>query len=185
MDYNSFNDEQLASFAVKNESYLVPLITRYKRRLFNYVRIFSRLSEDDIEDILQSTFIKVYYNLNDFDKNLKFSSWIYRIAHNETINFLRKNRKPGNVFCEFMETVPFEGNLAEDLDLILQKERVSQILCLLDDKYREVLVLKYLEQRDYKEISDILRKPMGTVATLVNRAKKQFKEKYQTYVGKN
>jgi len=45
----------------------------------------------------------------------------------------------------------------------------------LDDKYKEVLVLKFLEEKDYKEISDILQKPLGTVATLINRAKKQFK----------
>jgi len=55
-------------------------------------------------------------------------------------------------------------------------QKVAQVLEELDDKYQEVLILKYLEDKNYQEISDILKKPMGTIATLLSRAKQQFKK---------
>ncbi len=179
------SDEQLVVLALKDQAHFVTLVSRYKRRLFDYLKFFCRLSDDDVEDILQSVFIKIYYNLNDFDGDLKFSSWAYRIAHNEAVSFLRKKKKTTDIICDFIENLPHISNLSEELDLTLEQKNVSQALCLMDEKYREVLLLKYFEQKDYKEISDILRKPMGTVATLINRAKKQFKDKYQIYAGKN
>jgi len=60
------------------------------------------------------------------------------------------------------------------MDQNILKEKTSAVLDGLDPKYREILVLKYFEEKDYNEMSDILKKPMGTIATLVNRAKKQF-----------
>lgn len=185
MSEEYLSDEQLAVLALKDQTHFVTLVSRYKRRLFDYLKFFCRLSDDDVEDILQSVFIKIYYNLNDFDGDLKFSSWAYRIAHNEAVSFLRKKKKTTDIACDFIENLPHSSDLAEELDLALEQKNVLQVLCLMDEKYREVLLLKYFEQKDYKEISDILRKPMGTVATLINRAKKQFKDKYQTYAGKN
>jgi RNA polymerase sigma-70 factor (ECF subfamily) len=67
-------------------------------------------------------------------------------------------------------------DLAKALERKYTGEEVRSVLNDMDERYREVLVLKFLEEKDYKEISDILEKPMGTVATLINRAKKQFKE---------
>jgi RNA polymerase sigma-70 factor (ECF subfamily) len=67
-------------------------------------------------------------------------------------------------------------DLAKELERKYTGEEVRSVLDDMDERYKEVLVLKFLEEKDYKEISDILEKPMGTVATLINRAKKQFKE---------
>ncbi len=68
----------------------------------------------------------------------------------------------------------FDINQSIDADLLSQD--INRMLNKLDKKYQEVLILKFLEGKSYKEISDILKKPMGTVATLVNRAKKQFRD---------
>jgi RNA polymerase sigma-70 factor (ECF subfamily) len=134
-----------------------------------------------VEDTLQDVFISAYKNLNDFDQDLKFSSWIYRIAHNKVISHFRKiTARPKTVTYEgdgqLLNILASSEDLAKELERKYTGEEVRAILKGLDEKYREVLVLKFLEDKDYKEISDILEKPMGTVATLINRAKKQFKE---------
>ena len=69
-----------------------------------------------------------------------------------------------------------EFNLLEELNKSLDKVKIKEILSKMSLKYREILILKFLEEKNYEKISDILRKPKGTVATLINRAKKEFKQ---------
>ncbi|MCD4760747.1 RNA polymerase sigma factor, partial [bacterium] len=150
-------------------------------KLLRYIRRISGLNIEDAEDVLQDVFIKVYQNLNSFDTSLKFSSWIYRITHNQVIsNFRKKQARPQEISGDnelILNNIVSDLDMGRDIDLGYARENIDKILNSLDIKYREVLVLKFLEEKEYKEISDILKKPMGTVATLLNRAKKQFREK--------
>jgi len=179
--YLEKTDEELVTLTLQNNKYYLYLMERYEKKLLRYVMRISSLRKEDAEDVLQETFIKTYKNINDFDVSLKFSSWIYRIAHNETINFLRKNRvlknAINNAFNEGeVEELISEINQEEEFESKILKDRVQDVLNKMNEKYKMVLVLKFIEEKDYKEISDILQKPMGTVATLINRAKKQFRE---------
>jgi RNA polymerase sigma-70 factor, ECF subfamily len=173
-------DSELVELSLKNQEYFYCLILRYEKKLFNYIRRISASSKEDIEDILQDVFISVYKNLNDFDNNLKFSSWIYRIAHNKTISQWRKSSsRPKTVSGDNEENGLFnfissEEDIVKDLEKKCSAKEVKSIIFKLDEKYKDVLVLRFLEDKDYKEISDILKKPMGTVATLISRAKKKF-----------
>jgi RNA polymerase sigma-70 factor (ECF subfamily) len=132
---------------------------------------------------LQETFIKTYKNLNGFNQSLTFSSWIYRIARNEALNYLKKHKnKHLSLEAEDHENIALINILASNEDIQLKvsnKEtaaRVREVLNLLRDDYREVLVLKYLEDYDYNEISAILKRPTGTVGVLISRAKEAFKQ---------
>ncbi len=153
--------------------------------MFIYIKRLAKISDGDAEDILQEVFIKTYENLNDYDTDLKFSSWIYRITHNHTISFYRKNKKASQTLSledntMLLEKIKSEFNLKDKIHNKIhnkiQKEEISHLLSKLDKKYRDVLILKYLEDKNYREISNILRKPMGTTATLLNRAKEKFRE---------
>ncbi|MBU4332335.1 sigma-70 family RNA polymerase sigma factor [Patescibacteria group bacterium] len=180
-DHESKTDEELVALTLENQGYFLYLIKRYEKKLLNYIIRISGVSKEEAEDILQETFIKIYQNLNDFDTSLKFSSWAYRIAHNQTISNHRKNKaRPQNIFLDpendFLENLASDLDLKQEIDLDFLKKNINEILARIDEKYREILVLKFLEQKSYKEISDILKKPMGTVATLINRAKEQFRE---------
>ena len=179
-------DNELAALTLENEENFLYLMERYEQKLLRYVRRFTGVSHECAEDILQESFFKIYRNLNDFDTNLKFSSWAYRITHNEAINYIRKHKnktdKNVSIDAESDDTMSLLEVLSSDDDVQIAaqskelQEKVRQILKKLKKKYQEVLILKYLEDQDYAEISDILKKPMGTIATLMNRAKKQFKE---------
>lgn len=174
-------DNELVKLSLENEDYFYCIITRYEGYLLHYIRRISSSSLEDAEDILQEVFMSVYQNLNDFDESLKFSSWIYRIAHNKTVSAWRKMKsRPKSISTDedsdLFNFIASDEDILRDLEKKCDAKKLRLVLNKIDEKYRDVLVLKFLEDKDYKEISDILKKPMGTVATLMNRAKKQLRQ---------
>lgn len=150
---------------------LTTLIDRYQEPLLRYVRYLGATHQDD--DIVQETFIKVYQNINSFDKTKKWSSWLYRIAHNTAVSTLRSHRfhLPWEEYLDsFVKIDP-----VDNIDGDLKKDQVKKCLSQLPLHYREPLALYYLEDKTYLEIMDILRLPMGTVSARINRAKKQMR----------
>jgi len=175
------SDEDLAALALKEKDSYGLLVERYEKKLARYIARLSGIGYEDVQDVLQEAFIKAYINLNDFDPRLKFSSWIYRIAHNETVTYLRKkNSRPKTVdfqaSFEILETIQDDLDLVEQIDRKFLRENLDKMIGSLDRKYREPIVLKYLEEKNYQEISDILKIPMGSVATLISRGKKRLRE---------
>ncbi len=178
---NQKSDTDLIHLALKQPDDFSYIVERYEKKLARYIKRIAGLNNEDIQDVLQDIFIKVYQNLNAFDSSLKFSSWIYRITHNEIISRWRKVKaRPKSVGGDEIEI--FLHNIASDLDIEKEinnkdlQNNIRRVLNKMDFKYREVLILKFLEEKSYEEISDILKKPTGTVATLINRAKKYFKK---------
>jgi len=173
-------DEQIVVLTLKNQDYYLCLMKRYEAKLLNYILKISNINREDGEDILQEVFIKAYQNLNDFDLNYKFSNWVYSIAHNITISAFRKKKvRPQTLSWENKDL----NNLLEATltieDKNLQKLNYKNLLTKINQlpvKYKDVLILKFVEGKDYQEISDILHKPMGTIATLINRAKITLKQ---------
>ena len=174
-------DEELVALTIENQDFFSCLVDRYSEKLTRYIMRISASTREDAEDLLQEIFVKAYRYLNDFNQSLKFSSWIYRIAHNQVISQWRKTKSRPQVIKfeadeDFLKFIANDENLALDTERKLESEEVRQLVDVLDEKYREVLILKFIEGKDYKEISDILKKPLGTIATLINRAKKQLKK---------
>lgn len=181
-DISEKTDEELVALTLENPDIYALLVERYEEKLLRYVMRISAGTREDAEDVLQDVFLSAYKNLNDFDQELKFSSWIYRIAHNKVISHFRKvTARPKTMTYEgdtqLLNILASDEDMQRDLEKKYTIDEVRDVLDTMDERYREVLMLKFLEEKDYKEISDILEKPMGTVATLINRAKKQFKEK--------
>lgn len=167
--YEKFTDEEIVE-KVRSEDrelYAV-IIKRYQNKLLRYSK---NLIKDEFRaiDIVQDSFIKAFVNLNGFDVKNKFSSWIYRIVHNETINVLKKNQKETNLPEDF--DTSSDENIQDEFE---QKEIISKVEKCLGEMpilYSEPLSLHYIEEKSYEEISDILRIPMGTIATRISRAK--------------
>ncbi len=175
------NDIELIQLTLKDKDFFTCLVKKYEQPLLRYIRRISAFNTEAAEDILQEVFIKVYQNLNEFDQTLKFSSWLYRITHNQTINHYRRlKNQPQGIYqtddTEELNRLASQINIEREINNRLNGKIINKVLACLDIKYREVLILKFLEEKSYQEISDILKKPMGTVATLINRAKKQFKQ---------
>lgn len=180
-------DNQLVELTLANQDNFLYLMKRYEGKLLSYILRISNIDRDEAEDVLQDVFIKTYKNLNNFDPDLKFSSWIYRITHNQVISNYRKiqarpQKYTFDVDDKILNNIASDFDIVKAVDITLLRHNVSEILNNLDEKFREVLILRFLEQKDYREISDILKKPMGTVATLLNRSKKAFRKELEKHL---
>ncbi|MDD5376521.1 MAG: RNA polymerase sigma factor [Candidatus Gracilibacteria bacterium] len=158
------------------------IIDAYEGKLIRYIMGISGYSYEDAENILQEVFLRVYRHINEYDEQWSFSSWIYRIAHNTTVDEFRKNKKSmGNIsidddgYYAIIQSIT-DGNSPEK-DLLKKdtKDCVQNAISHLSNEYREAILLRYIEGYSYEEISDILRIPLGTASTIVNRAKKQLR----------
>lgn len=185
-DIQGKTDEELVKLALADRDDFLHIVRRYQSKLFGYIRKITDVSAEDAEDLLQEIFLKAYLNLNDFDIGLKFSSWIFRIAHNEVISAYRHNRaRPQHNALPLDETlaenIVADFSLNRQVDAAILKEKVAAVLERIKKEYREIIILKFLEEKSYLEISDIIKKPMGTVASLMNRAKKDFIKAYEQF----
>lgn len=174
-------DEELVALTLKDQNFLVCLTRKYEKKLLSYILRISNVPKEEAEDILQDVFVKVYYNLNSFDKELKFSSWIYRITHNQVISNFRKTKARAEMITsdirdEIINNIASEFNVKEEIDYKIFREKIKRLLNNIDNKYKEVLILYFLEEKSGQEISDILKKRIGTIYSLISRGKKILKK---------
>jgi RNA polymerase sigma-70 factor (ECF subfamily) len=174
------SDEELVTLTLRERHHYGLLVERYETKLTRYIRRLGVRTHEDQQDVLQDIFIKAYRNLNGFDTNLSFSSWIYRIAHNEAISWYRKIsvRPEGHLIAESEDVLTLVTSKEPDAEVTFDQginaEMLNKALHAIDEKYRTVLVLRYFEHKEYEEISDILQIPVGSVGTLLHRGKKQL-----------
>ena len=183
-------DTELLEQTQQDKDAFLCLVERYEKKLLRYIQRISYFSSEESEEILQEGFFKAFQNLHSFDPDISsFNSWIYRIIHNETINQIRKKQsrplllslfqKQDDSDDEEMIEIPDDFDLEKEFE---QKEKqiyIRKLIQKLSEKYKTILVLKFLEEKSYEEISDILKIPQGSVATRINRAKSKLKELIQ------
>lgn len=184
---DNLSDEELVRRTLSDRDEFLHLVERYKSRLLSYIRRLTSANQEDAEDILQEVFIKAYLNLNGFKPDLKFSSWIYRITHNQVISQHRKLKARPEGYLTTLEdgavrALMTETDVVSEFDVEMTKGKVAAALVKLPEKYREIIILRFFEDRDYQEISDIMKKPLGTVASLLSKAKQALKKQLASQV---
>ena len=154
------------------------LMRRYEGKPARYGRQFLQ-SHDQIEDGVQEAFIRAYQNMHGFDATLRFSPWLYRIAHNVFANMLR-TRSRSRVFAMDLDAlVPhaaYEDPAERERDVADMRRAIEAGMEHLRPDYREILVLYYTEDLSYQEIADVLRIPVGTVGVRLSRARAALKK---------
>lgn len=181
MDILDPTDEALAVRVQRGESESFgDIMRRYQPKLTRYgSRFLAR--EEDIQDLVQDIFVKVYRNIQDFDSAQRFSPWIYRIAHNTFVNELRrKSSAPISLpdFDLFLMHTPSDESADDLSERESLKRLVESGLSNIPPKYREILVLYFMEELSYKEIADVLHIPVATVGVRMMRAKHALKQEY-------
>ena len=150
------------------------LMQRYEQKLLRYV-VFLIHDEVAAADIVQDTFIKAYQNLKSYKPAYKFSSWIYRIAHNETMNAVKRNRHQSGADIDLLPELSYDPKIAEQIDAHLLQASVQDCLSKLEPKYREIIQLIYFEEMKYEEASEVLHVPTSTVGVWLKRAKEKLR----------
>lgn len=178
------SDEDLIERFQNGDLYAFDLIVkRYKNQLLNFVYRFLGNAEE-AEDLVQETFLRVYRNRKAYQKVAKFSTWIYTIAGNLAKTELRK-RKRRKFFSisdlgynEKDYDISDEAyNPEKDVDGRMKEEIIHKEIDALSPKFREVILLRDVQQLSYEEISQIVNIPLGTVKSRVNRGRLKLQEK--------
>lgn len=175
------SDQELVAATLRDPKAYAVLVRRYELVLKRYVTRLLGYKSQYVDDVLQETFLKAYVNLNDYDQTRAFSPWIYRLAHNQAMSQLRRNRAGPRLISgadgqRILENVADGSDVQEKLDVARREEKLIAAVASLDPRYRDVIVLRFLEEHSYEDIADILHLPMGTVATLVSRGKERLRK---------
>ncbi|MCK4236341.1 MAG: RNA polymerase sigma factor [Candidatus Krumholzibacteria bacterium] len=164
------NSELVASALRENENAFRKLIEKYNPVVYSVVRGIMG-NHADAEDTVQEIFIKVYRGLGAFRGDSRLSTWIYRIARNEAINASARIKSSFRPIEEANGLGSERPNPHECYEKKKTSEQLEMLLSKLDENYRVALKLRYMGERSYSEIAEIMDIPIGTVKTYIHRAK--------------
>ena len=184
-DVSVLADYELVSTAIAGrEAGFEELVRRYQRPIAAY--IYRMVGDYDAAlDLTQEVFIKVYNSLSRYRSEFKFSTWIYKIAHNAAIDFLRRHAVrgqalAGGVDADRREAVVETRRLTPEQESE-RKERRSEIetvVQLLPSPYRELIVLRHSQDLSYDEIAEVTGLPLGTVKNRLFRAREAMRDEF-------
>ncbi|MEI0739044.1 RNA polymerase sigma factor SigW [Paenibacillus sp. JTLBN-2024] len=181
-------ENRLTKLALKGDQRaFAEIVELYKDKIYHLAyRMLSNRHE--AEDIVQETFLRVYRNLDRYDQNQKFSTWIYRIATNLCIDRLRKKKPTYSLDAEMNDQegmdgysmIPSDNRTPESEALLSETQQIIyQAIDSLPAKYKSVMILRYLQDLSLQEISDVLGMPVTTIKTRVHRGREFLRKKLE------
>ncbi|MGC2237316.1 MAG: sigma-70 family RNA polymerase sigma factor [Pyrinomonadaceae bacterium] len=179
----SLTDGELIETAISGrEDSFEELVRRYQRPITNYV--YRMLSDYDASlDVTQEVFIKVYNSLARYSSDYKFSTWLYRIAHNAAIDYMRRN----SVNQQSIEAENADGtyqlqiesprpNPEQERERSEWRTEIESVVKCLPTVYRELILLRHAQDLSYDEIAEITNLPLGTVKNRLFRAREMMRD---------
>ncbi|MBN2416574.1 sigma-70 family RNA polymerase sigma factor [bacterium] len=166
------------------------LLERYKNGIYNLIYQMIK-NHEETRDLVQETFIKAFNSLDSYNDKYAFSTWLYKIAYNHSIDAIRKKKlktlpldrpislKEGDVKPQIGD----ESQSPERNMLLKEKQQMlDNVIEWLPERYREAIILRHKEERSYEEISEILDIPIGTVKARIFRAREMIKKKMREHL---
>ena len=171
-------ENQLITRAINGDEEAFRLLSeRYRTPLINYIMTIIP-SMEDAEDISQDTFNKAFNSIGSFDNRYAFSTWLFNIAKNRTIDVLRhKQLNPISIQNREGVEMEFDSNISSPEEEMITNQGIDVIINMiqnLPNEYREVAELRFIKDYPYEKIAKELNLPIGTVKTRINRARKQL-----------
>ncbi len=182
------DDKALVARALKgDESAFAELLERFRRPVFSL--IYRMIGDrEQAEDLAQEAFVKALNNLDSYNPNYRFSSWLFKIANNHAIDHLRRARLPTvsihgsphavNAEREEETRIVLEAHDESPEQEIMALElgsEIEQAIARLRPEYRTAVILRHVESRAYEEIAEIMDVPIGTVKTFLHRARAELR----------
>ncbi|MFL0684737.1 MAG: RNA polymerase sigma factor [Algoriphagus aquaeductus] len=169
----------------KDQSAYATLMKRYKKAVYFMILKMIR-DADDAEDLTMEAFAKAFRNLERFKKDYTFSTWLFRIATNNTIDFIRKKKLKT---MSLNTTMSDDGGNSVNIDVedddnnpqdeFIRSQRIEMVRIFVDKlpaKYRKLVQLRYFDELSYEEIAQELDKPLGTVKAQLHRSRELLYE---------
>lgn len=174
------SDQQLVSMSLEGDSLAFEhLFRRYRESILQLYLQRTGGNSDDAHDLLQETFVKVYLNLHRYSDNFTFGQWVYAIARNTFIDYVRKKRDDlslDNMPSGYNSQVPSAGEPTPEESYISSQQRtqIAQHMQKMTPRYRKLIELRFFKDYSYEEIAAELNMPLGTVKTQIHRAREQL-----------
>lgn len=188
---SKYSDEDLMEYFQNGyELAFNELVRRYQDRLHNFLFRYTR-DYHDCEDLVQETFLRVHKSKDSYERIARFSTWMYTIALNLAKSLYKKKQRMYKV------SIHKDPNDSEDYELHIEDskilpdqelheklslEQLEKALMTLPEEFREVVMLRDLQQMTYEEIAEITDTPMGTVKSRINRGRAQIQQMIESYV---
>lgn len=168
------------------------LVEKYQKSIFNYVFRLVR-QKQEAEDLAQETFVKAFFALSKYDNSYQFSTWIFRIALNLCRDHFRKKKGPlfslhepigDDENSELADMIEQQAFLDPDGEVLNQELRtkLEKAIDQLPFKFKQVVILRHLENLSYEEIAQVTGLPIGTVKTYLHRARKTLRKELSEYL---
>ena len=189
VSYADKDDKQLVILCRRGDERAArELVDRFQRPVFSIIFRMVR-DREKAEDLAQETFVRTFNNLDRYDRSYKFSSWLFKIAYNLTVDHLRRKElktvsihgSPDAVTTDQQEATSVTLESTEEapderLESIELAGRLEESIGKLREEYRTAILLRHVEGRAYEEIAEIMDIPLGTVKTYIFRARRQLRE---------
>lgn len=174
---------EIADYIVADDRRLVELVLEGDNAAFEY--LFNRYRDaihrllvqrlnggtNDADDLLQETFVKVYINLHRYNPEYTFGQWVYSIARNTFIDFVRRRQDDLSIDERFSAPAASGPTPEESFIRLQQRTQIEQYLERLSPRYRTLIIMRFFEEYSYEEIAAKLSLPLGTVKTQIHRAR--------------
>ena len=180
-----FNEKEIVESILKGDVELFSkIVDKFKDPIFVFLYRLS-LNEALAEELLQQTFLKVYKYLESADTEKGLKNWMYMIARNTFIDYIKKENRIKSVSMEDFQFFLASKTATPEKQAIKnsQIDEIMEAIYSLSVKYSEIMILRYVEEKSYEEISEILQIPLGTVKIRLHRAKEKLREMLLCSIG--
>ncbi len=189
MEYSEKTDQDLVRLSRRGDERAArELVHRFERPVFSLIYRMVR-DRELAEDLAQDVFVRTFNNLDRYDRSYKFSSWLFKIAYNLTVDHLRRRELPTISVHGAPDAVTPDRQEATSLtlesdeeapdDRLVAKELAGELeeaIAALREDYRTAILLRHVEGRSYEDIAEIMEIPLGTVKTYIFRARRELRE---------
>ncbi len=173
-DYIVADDRELAERVLGGDAVAFEYLFNRYREAIHRLFVQRTGSPDDADDLLQETFVKVYVNLHRYNAAYTFGQWVYTIARNTFVDYVRRRQDGLPIDDRFTAPASSAPTPEESVIHSQQQTQIEQCLSLLDPRYSQLIRMRFIEEYSYEEIAAKLSLPMGTVKTRIHRAREQM-----------
>ncbi len=164
-------DEELLQASAKDEGAFSILLEKWWNKIFSFI-LFKIKNYEEAKELTQEVFLKIYLNIENFDPSYKFSTWAFKIAQNLSIDYLRKKHF---LSTELSEKSAITSNTPlHNLIKMEEEKKIWEAVEKLPEEYKEVIILRHLQELSYDEISKILNLKLGTVKNRIFKARQEL-----------
>ncbi|MFG6341490.1 MAG: sigma-70 family RNA polymerase sigma factor [Alistipes sp.] len=173
-DYIVADDRRLVELALEDDDTAFEYLFDRYRDAIRRLLVQRSGNASDADDLLQETFIKVYINLHKYSPEYTFGQWVYTIARNTFIDFVRRRQDDLSIDERFTAPASSSPTPEERFINLQQRTQIEGYLERLSPRYRQLIVLRFFDELSYEEIAAKLSLPLGTVKTQIHRAREQM-----------